>query len=159
MATHQCSLIVSTVSNPTELENCFALRFRVFVDEQKVPPHEEVDDFDEEALHFAAVLDETVVGTARLVDKGSGVGKIGRVAVELPHRGSGIGKALMLAVMEEGFNRFHTLILDAQTSALPFYEKLGFIGEGEEFLDCDIPHLRMRMTKPDNFTTKGDAQA
>jgi predicted GNAT family N-acyltransferase len=141
-------LVVKVVQDPALLEECFALRFRVFVDEQGVPPHEELDDFDAEAQHFAAVLDDKVVGTARLVDKGSGVGKIGRMAVEAQYRGTGIGREVMQSVMSEGFLQFHTLILDAQTSALPFYEKLGFTAEGDEFLDCGIPHLRMRKQRP-----------
>jgi predicted GNAT family N-acyltransferase len=143
MPTETC-LQVRLVENNAEREACYALRMRVFVDEQKVPPWEEVDDLDETADHFAVLLDGRIVGTARLVDKGHGMGKIGRVAVDKEARGFGAGKALMLAVMEFGFERFETLALDAQMYVIPFYERLGFVAEGPVFLDAAIEHRLMK---------------
>jgi len=35
--------------------------------------------------------------------------------------------------------------LNAQTQALPFYEKLGFTVTSDEFLDAGIPHKAMEM--------------
>jgi len=123
------------------------IRWKVFVEEQAVPPWEEIDEFDEDAEHFAVAVDDVPVGTARIVDKGGGVGKIGRVAVLSEHRGNGFGQALMEHVIDRGFQRFHTLILDAQMQVIPFYERLGFTAEGEIFLDCDIEHRLMRATR------------
>jgi predicted GNAT family N-acyltransferase len=37
-------------------------------------------------------------------------------------------------------------VLSAQTHALGFYEKFGFVAEGQVYLDCDIPHRDMRAT-------------
>jgi ElaA protein len=34
--------------------------------------------------------------------------------------------------------------LGSQSHATGFYEKLGFVVEGDEFLDAGIPHRRMR---------------
>ena len=56
-----------------------------------MPPWEEMDAYDETALHFAALVDGQVVGTARLVDAGGGAGKVGRVAVKKEFRGGGVG--------------------------------------------------------------------
>jgi predicted GNAT family N-acyltransferase len=85
------------------------------------------------------------IGTARIVDKGNGVAKIGRVAILKEWRGRGIGDALMRAALEIARAAGHTsAILDAQTYVIPFYEKLGFIAEGPEFDDAGIPHRRMR---------------
>ncbi|MFY9494463.1 MAG: GNAT family N-acetyltransferase, partial [Limnochordia bacterium] len=36
-------------------------------------------------------------------------------------------------------------IVDAQLQAIPFYSRLGFVAEGDEFLDGGIPHRRMRL--------------
>ena len=36
--------------------------------------------------------------------------------------------------------------LNAQTSAEGFYRPFGFRAVGDEFLDADIPHIRMEMT-------------
>jgi len=39
---------------------------------------------------------------------------------------------------------FTHLILEAQVYAIPFYAKLGYIAEGDIFLDCGIEHRLMR---------------
>jgi predicted GNAT family N-acyltransferase len=123
------------------------IRFAVFVDEQQVLPELELDEYDAEAIHLL-VLDSATgeaIGTARIVDKGNGVAKIGRVAILKEWRGRGIGDALMRAALEIARAAGHTsAILDAQTYVIPFYEKLGFIAEGPEFDDAGIPHRRMR---------------
>jgi predicted GNAT family N-acyltransferase len=124
----------------------------VFVDEQKVPPWEEMDEFDETADHFAVIVNGSIVGTARIVDKGGKVGKIGRVAVLREHRGKGLGRELMESVLTSARGRFGELTLDAQLGVIPFYESLGFTAEGNTFIDAGIEHRRMRLalsTSPD----------
>lgn len=157
---------VGIVQSNVEREAVFAVRMVVFVEEQAVPPEEELDAFDLTATHFVArstasaessaspassVLEETeasetgtVVGTARLLDKGEGKGKIGRVAVLKGHRGRGVGALIMRAVEKVARERgFTYLALEAQCYAIPFYEKLGYVAQGEIFLDCNIEHRYM----------------
>ena len=139
-----------------EREQAFVVRMRVFVDEQKVPPEEELDAFDRTALHFLARQVPApphhptgIVGTARLIDKGNGQGKVGRVAVLPEHRGHGVGHLLMQAVEQLAQDRgFQELILEAQCHAIPFYEKLGYVAEGAVFLDAGIEHRLMRKSIP-----------
>lgn len=139
------------VQTKEEREAVFAIRMVVFVEEQKVPPEEELDALDITATHILAQRadmpsDETtgIVGTARLVDKGAGKVKIGRVAVLQEHRGKGVGALLMRFAEQIALARGFTYIaLDAQCYAIPFYEKLGYIAQGEIFLDCDIEHRYM----------------
>ena len=57
-----------------------AIRFKVFVDEQQVPPEEEQDHYDQTAVHFGAFDHGIMVGTGRVVSDGRR-GKIGRLAV------------------------------------------------------------------------------
>ena len=133
-----------------EREAIFAIRMTVFVEEQAVPAEEELDAYDVTAAHFLARIaaDPTpagIVGTARLLDKGHGVGKVGRVAVLREYRGKGIGALLMRRIEHDAHTSGYTeLILEAQCHALPFYEKLGYIAEGDIFLDCNIEHRLMR---------------
>jgi predicted GNAT family N-acyltransferase len=141
------AITIRPAQSNADREGCYAARMEVFVEEQGVPPWEEVDSDDETALHFIAEDEGRIIGTARLVDKGSGVGKIGRVAVKQAYRGRGIGRDLMWYVMAAGFRRFHTLILDAQLYVIPFYENLGFEAEGGVFLDAGIEHRRMTMRR------------
>ncbi len=143
---------VDTVQTGEERSAVFALRMQVFVEEQKVPVEEELDAYDSTATHFLIRkhpapenTDSGIVGTARLVDKGEGVGKIGRVALHLEHRGVGAGAKLMRYIEQYARSQGYTeLILEAQTYAIGFYEKLGYVAEGDVFMDCDIPHRLMR---------------
>ena len=126
-----------------------AIRFAVFVDEQRVPPELEADEYDAKAVHLLAVNEPTgeAIGTARLVDKGHGVVKIGRVAVLKPWRGQGVGASLMRYALHRAHADNKTrVVLDAQVPVIPFYEALGFVAEGPVFDDAGIPHRRMTLT-------------
>ena len=43
--------------------------------------------------------------------------------------------------LEKGLTKYK---LNAQSYAEGFYEKLGYKREGEEFMDCGIPHILMK---------------
>lgn len=121
-----------------------ALRFEVFVDEQKVPEEVERDAYDPTATHLVAIVDGDVVGTLRIVFLEEHA-KIGRVAVRAGMRGQGIARAMMLRAMELARTRGETrFYLTAQTDKLGFYERLGFVAFGEEFGDGGLPHLAMK---------------
>lgn len=140
------TLIVRTCATEEDRAASMKIRFTVFVDEQNVPPELEPDEYDTDALHLLMIEPEgrTAIGTARIVDKGNGIAKIGRVAVLKAWRGGGRGDRLMRAALEAAkAGGYTTAILDAQTYVIPFYEKLGFLAEGPEFDDAGIPHRRM----------------
>ena len=128
-------------------DKCYRIRMVVFVEEQKVPPWEEMDHFDEDADHYLVESGGEPVATARLVDKGDRTGKIGRVAVLMEHRRRGIGELLMRRLVQDGLARFETLVLDAQLLVIPFYERLGFVAAGGVFLDAGIEHRRMTLNR------------
>lgn len=127
-----------------DIAACRALRRGVFIDEQGVSEADEGDDLDEEALHLLAVLDERPVGSARLLVLGETV-KVGRVCVLASARGQGLGAALMQAAVEvaRGLPGVARVKLGAQTHALGFYARLGFVAVGPEYLDAGIPHRDM----------------
>ncbi|HZT43723.1 MAG TPA: GNAT family N-acetyltransferase [Chthonomonadaceae bacterium] len=150
-AAENADYLAATVTTPEERAAVFAVRMVVFVEEQAVPPEEELDALDVTATHFLARLKLPqagdplgIVGAARLVDKGGSVGKIGRVAVLREHRGRGVGVLLMRVAEEaaraQGMTR---VVLDAQCQAIPFYERLGYTAEGDVFLDAGIEHRLM----------------
>lgn len=127
-----------------DLAACHELRRAVFIEEQGVSEAEEMDDVDAGAIHLLARQDGLPVGTARiLIDPP--VGKIGRVAVARPFRGTGLGRALMEAAAGILARRgdIVTAKLGAQVHALDFYRKLGFAPEGPIYLDAGIPHRWM----------------
>ena len=138
------SVSIKIVESPEEFDQCFRIRTIVFVEEQEVPLELEMDEYDAVATHFLLRDGETPLATARLVDK-HGLAKIGRVAVLKEARGRGLGLLLMQAVIDEAKHRgFTESVLDAQTYAVPFYARLGYVAEGEEFDDAGIPHFLMR---------------
>jgi len=137
-------ITVALAPSPAEREECFTIRKAVFVEEQAVPLELELDEYDNYASHFLLRDGETPLATARLLDK-QGLAKIGRVAVLKEARGRGLGLRLMEAVLDEARRRgFQEAVLDSQTYAIPFYARLGFVAEGEEFDDAGIPHFLMR---------------
>ncbi len=111
--------------------------------EQNVPADEERDAYDATALHFLARLDGEPAGTARVIMQDRAA-KITRVAVQKFARGKGIGLALMRHI-EENIT-VSEFILDAQLQALAFYQNLGYVPEGEMFMEAGIAHRRMRKT-------------
>lgn len=137
----------SDISTTTDLDTCLALRRRVFIEEQGVSEAEEVDGLDAEAVHLLARIDGRAVGTARLLLRGE-AGKIGRVCVLREMRGTGLGVALIEAALAYFRARgdINEARLSAQSHAIGFYERLGFMPEGAEFLDAGIPHRDMRRT-------------
>lgn len=119
------------------------IRQVVFIDEQQVPPDLEWDAEDAHATHFLLTVDERQMGTARLLSDGR-IGRIGRVALLPQARGKGLGRQLMLAVMQQAQQQGMTrLTLSAQTHALDFYRQLGFVPCSEVYLDAGIPHQSM----------------
>ena len=121
-----------------------ALRRRVFVHEQHVPPELEFDEYDLKATHVVAVIDGDVVGCLRIVFLDEHA-KFGRVVVAASARGRGIATAMMRHAMElarlRGETRFY---LTAQSDKLGLYEKLGFVAFGDEFDDAGMPHFAMK---------------
>lgn len=132
------------ISRSADLETCLAIRRVVFMDEQGVSLEDEIDGLDPDAIHFLAYIDDTAVGTARMLIKGDEA-KVGRVAVLAGHRGSGLGAGLIRAAVAhaQALPDVTRVVLGAQTHALGFYEKLGFNAFGPVYDDAGIPHRDM----------------
>ena len=82
-----------------------------------------------------------MVGTARYRRTDSGI-KLERFAVLKQFRNLGIGKALVLFILEKlKIKKFIYLI--AQESVIGFYDNLGFDPIGEFFYEREIPRQKM----------------
>lgn len=132
------------IATSRDITTCRLLRRRVFIEEQGVSEADELDDLDDEAIHLLAHLDGRAVGSARLLLRGE-TGKIGRVCVLAEARGRGLGAALIRAALAElrGHPGLTQAKLGAQTHALGFYERLGFVAIGPVYDDAGIPHRDM----------------
>lgn len=130
-------------------KDAFKVRQEVFVLEQGVPEELEIDEFDSSALHLLAYLNNACIGTARLHLNGDGSGQIGRMAILSSFRNKGLGRQIMGALIETAkSNGISSLILHAQISAIPFYEKLGFVVDGPIYDEAGILHRNMMMVLP-----------
>ena len=123
-----------------------AVRYAVFVVEQRVPVELEWDEMDAVSWHAVAYDAEgNPIGTGRLLPDGH----IGRMAVLKASRGAGIGGAILDGLMAKAMDLgYRELILNAQTVAIPFYARYGFVPEGDEFMEAGIPHRVMQKKTP-----------
>lgn len=118
-----------------------AIRKTVFILEQAVPEELEWDGLDSNCAHVLALNERSeAIGTARMQPNGT----IGRMAVLKVWRGRGVGRALLQTLLDlavrQGLPR---VTLSAQTHAIGFYERAGFLAVGEPFMDAGIPHRKM----------------
>jgi ElaA protein len=144
-------LTISVVADQHDMDHALSVRLRVFVQEQHVPIEEEVDRYDAEpganphVVHVLARANGEPVATARLLlDAHDGYPHVGRVAVLEGYRRAGVGRIVMDALHAEARARgFQGITLSAQTHAIPFYERLGYIARGPVYLDAGIEHRDM----------------
>lgn len=135
---------VKLVTTDEDRERAFALRKEVFVKEQGVPLSLELDEHDATAIHFIVNDGEKTIATARLREIEPKIGKVERVCVLGSYRGKRLGVLIMKIVEQYAKNiDFKTLKLNAQSYAVPFYEKLDYVVTSPEFMDADIPHRAM----------------
>ncbi len=127
---------------PSMRSSAEPVRYAVFVEEQKVPAEIELDEFDPVSVHALALDGQgRALGTGRLLPDGH----IGRMAVLKQARGRGVGSALLRRLIDAARLRGdRQLVLSAQTHAIAFYARFGFVAEGEVYDDAGIPHQRMR---------------
>ena len=143
-------LKVKIAETQMEKEQAFEVRRKVFVEEQQVPIHIEMDEHDDSAIHFIAYQLEQPVAAGRMREVEIGLGKIERVCVLSEYRGLHLGVMVMNEM--EAYAHTHGIFrlkLNAQTHALPFYEKLGYEIASEEFMEADIPHQTMEKSVTD----------
>ncbi|HZO83094.1 MAG TPA: GNAT family N-acetyltransferase [Candidatus Binataceae bacterium] len=143
MAERGALQVIEVGADRARMERAWAIRRRVFIEEQHVPAEIELDTDDARALHVLALESGRAVGCARMVAH-AGYVKIGRMAVLRERRGAGVGRAmlefLVACARKRGFSR---AVLDAQLHAEGFYLKLGFEPIGEVFEEAGIMHRRM----------------
>ncbi|QOY34222.1 GNAT family N-acetyltransferase [Anaerobacillus isosaccharinicus] len=135
---------VILVTNETQLKDAYSVRMRVFVEEQQVPPEEEIDQYENDATHFVVYDGSKPIGAGRLRELDN-FGKVERICIDKDYRTKGIGKLLMDAIEKEAKERGLTAFkLNAQIQATEFYSKLGYEVCSDVFLDAGIPHVTMK---------------
>ena len=137
-------ITVHPIEAPADLAAAFAIREKVFVEEQQVPREDEYDAYEGTARHYLATADGVPCGAARWRKTDKGV-KLERFAVLAPFRNQAVGSHLLRRVVTDVKAAYpnETMYLHAQVPAMAFYARHGFEQVGELFRECDIAHYKM----------------
>jgi predicted GNAT family N-acyltransferase len=128
----------------------FAIRRKVFVEEEGVDPALEYDSHEETARHYLLLIAGRPVATARWRETEKGI-KLERFAVLPEFRNRGFGEIVLKEVLKDVVPLGKVIYLHSQLRAVPFYERNGFVRSGEVFYEADMGHYYMeyggRMSK------------
>jgi predicted GNAT family N-acyltransferase len=127
----------------SEVDQALALRERVFCVEQGVALEADQDGLDDLAIQVVAVDAGRVIGTCRVLVE-SGIGRLGRMAVEAGSRGGGLGAAILAAAEQSARDAgARQMRLHAQRYVEDLYAAAGYAPYGEPFVEEGIPHVAM----------------
>jgi ElaA protein len=133
-----------------ELYDILKLRSAVFVVEQDCV-YQDVDGKDQKALHIIGRHEGKVVAYTRVFGPGDYFkeSSIGRVVVDIDFRKYGYGKKIMEASIKAVQKIFQQskIKISAQLYLKKFYNDLGFVQVGKDYLEDGIPHIGMILNK------------
>lgn len=130
-----------------ELYKIIRARVEVFVIEQDTP-YQDLDNYDQKALHIWAEQDGELLAYCRIFDKGIKYSEtsIGRVLTTANARKKGLGKELISIAIENIEKLFKTseIRISAQDYLIKFYSDFGFVDTGKKYLEDNLPHTEMK---------------
>ena len=121
------------------------IRREVFIKGLNIPEHLEIDSNEESSKYILAKVDGKSVGTARWRKTDEGM-KLERFAVLNDYRSICIGTMMNKFILNHLKNS-KLIYLNAQESAISFYEKMGFKPIGPRFKEVNIEHQKMIYSK------------
>jgi len=131
-----------------ELYKIYKLRSAVFVVEQDCV-YQDIDELDLGAYHVWLEEDGEILAYLRVLDKRTRFEEVSLGRIISAKRRCGLGSIAVeegkrVAVERFGADRIR---ISAQTYAMPFYERAGFVAVSEEYLEDGIPHREMLWEK------------
>ncbi len=135
---------------PAELYAIMQLRNEVFVVEQNCV-YQDADDKDAKSFHFMGWDGEILMAYTRIIPPGISYAEasIGRVVTKPKYRATGAGRNLMQRSISNTYNLFNCSVIKigAQLYLKKFYESLGFVQCSQQYLEDNIPHIEMLLSK------------
>ena len=129
-----------------KLYEILKLRSEVFVVEQNCP-YQDLDNKDKKAIHVIGEENNKIIAYTRIFKKGNFFknSSIGRVLVKKKYRKKEYGKKIMVKSIEKIKQnpKEEKIELSAQKYLTKFYKDLGFEKKGKEYLEDNIPHIKM----------------
>ncbi len=129
------------------------LRQEVFVVEQNCP-YLDLDGLDQSATHVLGWQGDVLAAVARCLPPNlayPGDSSIGRVIVAPAGRGKDLGSELMRRAITYNLQHWPEadIKIGAQAHLQGFYGNLGFVSEGDEYMEDGIAHIHMRYRSRD----------
>tara|TARA_B100000614_G_C14478059_1_gene465475 strand:+ start:575 stop:1018 length:444 start_codon:yes stop_codon:yes gene_type:complete len=130
----------------TEIYQILRLRSEVFVVEQECI-YQDIDNKDKKAVHIFLKEKNEIIAYSRVFKEKEYFENpsIGRVVVANKRRMYGVGKKIMnisIDYIKQNI-KAKSIEISAQKYLKKFYLNLGFVQQGDEYLEDNIPHLRM----------------
>ena len=161
-------VIFRIAKTEAEIQQCFSIRYSVFVVEQKMFKKTDQDEFDNNAIHLAAIDsdDGNVISTVRCYKVGDNIWYGSRLAVPKEYRthhtqiGIKLCKLAEITVAERGAKRFLAYI---QKQNVRFFERLRWQKVGTPVIHFGVQHQLMEasllgMTKESESSAKKKIQ-
>lgn len=123
------------------------IRYKVFVEEQKVPLDEEITPEENDAQYFLLLEQGEPIGTIRYLQMDDHF-HLGRFALLKEARGKGYGSVLLKFIEDYLSARYDPIKLTFHGQAYldDFYQKRGYTRVGEPFIEAGIPHYHYEKT-------------
>ena len=159
-----CIFSIKTLDKITSVDIYHILKARsqVFVVEQNCV-YQDMDEVDFDCLHLVAHQNEALVGYCRIIPPeyntlrsnlavadtdqlNTAMSAIGRVLVLAPNRGQGLARQMMIQAIahcRKKYGKKRPIIISAQSYLSSFYQSLGFVPEGDYYLEDGIEHVKM----------------
>jgi len=135
---------------PAELYAAMQLRNEVFVVEQNCV-YQDADNKDQQSFHLMGWDADKLAAYCRILPPGLAfsTASIGRVISSPAYRKTGCGRRLMQHAIEKTINEFDCSIITigAQLYLRKFYESLGFQQTSDTYLEDNIPHIEMQLSR------------
>ena len=130
----------------TEIYQILRLRSEFFVVEQQCI-YQDIDNKDEKAVHIFLKEKNEIIAYSRVFKEKEYFENpsIGRVVVANKRRMYGVGKKIMnisINYIKQNI-KAKNIEISAQKYLKKFYSNFGFVQQGDEYLEDNIPHLRM----------------
>ena len=122
------------------------MRQAVFVVEQECA-YEDLDNLDQDALHMLCWRDDELLAYQRCLPPGVSFAEsaLGRIVVAPGGRGLQLGRELVQRGIDHNTAQWpdSDIQIGAQSHLEAFYQSLGFVKSGDEYVEDGIPHIHM----------------
>ncbi|OQC11291.1 MAG: tRNA 2-thiocytidine biosynthesis protein TtcA [Tenericutes bacterium ADurb.Bin087] len=135
--------VIVKVTTPAQFNDVAYIRYKVFVEEQKIKPEDEYDAHEFDYTSLVLYVNKEKAATIRYkYDAKERMAYLGRIAVLKAYRGRQLGSTLISYVEQILSVKYRPLTfhIGGQSHLLKYYENLGYTRIGEPYIDAEILH-------------------